>query len=168
MKYLNEHCSWYFPRLWRDGEHPDRKHMLGVVRKEMKKYLLIDGVLYEQTTEPRYVINTFGLGHNHGGTGMFCEYFYNDNIGKQNYFSALEGDKAVAYANYVAKRRGDTNDVGKFEPFIICHMPELVKIKPNKQHGNGDKFLNDVEDMICNTDNIMEAGLLAICMCGKE
>ena len=90
------------------------------------------------------------------------------NIGKQNYFSALEGDKAVAYANYVAKRRGDTNDVGKFKPFIICHIPELVKVKPNKQHGDGNKFLNEMENMICNTDNVMEAGLLAICMCGKE
>lgn len=168
LKYLNEHYSWYFPRLWRDGEHPDRKHMLSVVRKEMQKYLLIDGVLYKQTAEPRYVIVTFGLGHNHGGTGMLCEYHYNDNIGKQNYFSALQGNEAVAYANYVAKRRGDTNNVGKFEPFIICHMPELVKIKPNKQHGDGNKFLNDMEDMICNTDNIMEAGLLAMCMCNKE
>ena len=30
------------------------------------------------------------------------------------------------------------------------------------------KFLNEMENMICNTDNVMEAGLLAICMCGKE
>ncbi len=168
LMYLNEHCSCFFPRLWRDGEHPDRKHMLGVVRNEMKKYLLIDGVLYEQTAEPRYVIVTFGLGHNHGGTGMFCEYFYNSNISKDDYFSALEGDKAVAYANYVAKSRGDTNDAGKFKPFIICHMPELVKVNPNKQHGNGDKFLNTIEGLIRSSDSSSEAGLLAGIALGAE
>lgn len=160
LMYFNEHYSWYFSRLWRDGEHPDRKHMLSVVRKEMKKYLLIDGILFVQTAEPRYVVNTFGLGHNHGGTGMFCGYFYNPNISRNNYFSALEGDKAVAYANCVAKRRGDTNDIGKFKPFIICHMPELVKVKPNKQHGNGDEFLNTIEELVCASDNSLEAGLL--------
>lgn len=40
----------------------------------------------------------------------------------------------VNYANLVAEKRGDTKDIGKFKPFIICHMPELVKIKPNKWH----------------------------------
>lgn len=171
LVWCNDNCSTYFFfEFDREihGVDTSRQAVIKRVRKNMNTYLLVDGELYCTCAEPRYVVNTFGLGHNHGGTGMFCGYFYNDNIGKQNYFSALEGDKAVAYANYVAKRRGDTNDVGKFEPFIICHMPELVKIKPNKQHGNGNKFLNDVEDMICNTDNIMEAGLLVMCMCGKE
>lgn len=171
LVWCNDNCSTYFFfEFDREihGVDTSRQAVIKRVRKNMNTYLLVDGELYCTCAEPRYVVNTFGLGHNHGGTGMFCGYFYNDNIGKQNYFSALEGDKAVAYANYVAKRRGDTNDVGKFKPFIICHMPELVKIKPNKQHGNGNKFLNDVEDMICNTDNIMEAGLLAMCMCSKE
>lgn len=132
--YWRKHSSWFFPRTWRDGEHPDKKHMVAMARKEIRDFLLVDSELYKVTSEPRYVINTFGLGHNHGGTGMFCEYYYNPNISKESYFSALQGEQAVAYANKVAAGRGDTKDVGKFKPFIVCHMPELVKVKPNKQH----------------------------------
>lgn len=143
--YWREHSSEFFPRDWRDGEHPDKKHMLSVVRKETNKFLLVNGELYIKTTEPRYVVITFGLGHNHGGTGMFCEYCYNPNISKDNYFPATQGKEAVTYANCVAQKRGDTNDIGKFKPFIDVYMPELVKVKPNKQHNNGNQFLNDME-----------------------
>lgn len=143
--YWREHSSCFFPRTWRDGEHPDKKHMVAMAKKELKDFLLVDGELYTVTTEPRYCINVFGLGHNYGGTGMFCDYHYNPNICKESYFSALQGEQAVAYANKVAAGRGDTNDVGKFKPFIVCHMPEIVKVKPNKQCGNGNKFLNDMK-----------------------
>lgn len=162
-----EISSEFFPRLWRDGEHPDRNHMIEMARKETRQYLLVDGELYKRTAEPRYVVNTFGLGHNHGGTGMLCEYYYNTNISKDNYFSALDGEKAVAYANKVAAGRGDTKDVGKFKPFIVCHMPEIVKVKPKKQHGNGDNFLNDCEKVICGADSAFEAGLLVMAMAMK-
>ena len=160
--YWREHSSWFFPREWRDGEHPDRKHMLYIVKKETNKFLLVDGVLYVTTAEPRYVINTFGSGHNHGGTGMFCEYFYNSNISKENYFPATEGNAAVSYANSIAQKRGDTNDIGKFKPFIIVHMPELVKVKPNKQHNNVNQLLNDMEKIIENSDDVITAGLLCM------
>ena len=168
LKWCNDNCSSYFCFAFdRENYNVDtsRQAVIGKARRNMSKYILVDGELYEKCEEPRYVVNTFGLGHNHGGTGMFCEYFYNPNISKENYFSALQGEEAVAYANYVASRRGDTKDVGKFKPFIICYMPELVKVKPNKQHGDGNKFLKDIEGMICNTDSSTEAGLLAVAMC---
>ena len=162
LKYVNENCSIYFPRGWRDGEHPDKKRMLTAAREAIKNYVLIDGELYEQTAEPRYCINTFGLGHNHGGTGLFVDYHYNPNIRKDNYFSALDGDAAVEYANNVAARRGDTNDVGKFEKMIVVHMPELVKVKPKKQHGNGNKILNDMNDIVESVNDPFLAGLLCL------
>lgn len=164
LKYVNEKGSIYFPRSWRDGEHPDKKRMLTAAREAIKNYVLIDGELYEQTAEPRYCINTFGLGHNHGGTGMFVEYHYNPNIRKDNYFSALDGDAAVEYANKVAARRGDTNDVGKFEKMIVVHMPELVKIKPKEQHGNGNEHINIMNDIIDGTNDPLTAGLLCLAM----
>lgn len=162
--YWKEHSSWFFPREWRDGEHPDKKHMVTVARKKFRNFLLIDGELYKVTSEPRYEIITFGLGHNHGGTSMFCGYHYNPNISKDNYFSALQGGQAVAYANKVAAGRGDTKDVGKFKPFIVCHMPELVKVKPNKQHGSGCEFMNTMENIIRNSDSQTEAGIMCIAM----
>lgn len=168
LKYVNEHCSSYFPRSWRDGEHPDKERMMSAARKAIKNYVLIDGEIYEQTAEPRYVINTFGLGHNHGGTGMFVEYYYNPNIRNDNYFSALDGKKAVEYANSVAAGRGDTNDVGRFKELIIVYMPELVKVKPKKQHGEGNKFLNDVEDIINGSGDALTAGLLCMSLIAHE
>lgn len=137
--WRNEHCSTYFFHAWdREtyGKDTTKEAVVKTSQNAMKKYILVDSELYVQSAEPRYVINTFGLGHNHGGTAMFCVYFYNQNIRKDNYFSALEGEKAVAYANKVAAGRGDTEDVGKFKPFIVCHMPELVKVNSNKQSGN--------------------------------
>lgn len=167
LMWCNEHCSTYF-RFAFDREYyaedTSRKSVIKEAKDDMKKYILVDGELYTQSAEPRYVINTFGLGHNHGGTGMFCEYHYNPNIRKDNYFSALQGDKAVAYANKIATNRGDTKDIGKFKPFIICHMPELVKVKPNKQHGDGNEFLSSCEEVICSSNNTLEAGLLVMAM----
>lgn len=167
LKYVNEYCSTYFPSPWRDGAHPDRKRMLSAVRKEMSKYVLINGDVYEQTSEPRYCICTFGLGHNHGGTGMFVDYSYNPNICNDNYFSALDGKKAVEYANSVAAGRGDTKDVGKFKEMIIVYMPEIVRVNPKKQHGDGDEFINSIESLIRGSDSAAEAGLLAMAFTGS-
>lgn len=171
LVWCNEHCSTYFHFAY-DREYykkdTSRKAVIEQARSDMKGYILVDGELYGKSAEPRYVINTFGLGHNHGGTGMFCEYHYNPNISKENYFSALEGEMAVMYANEIAARRGDTKDVGKFEPFIVCHIPEIVKVKPNKQHGNGCKFLNNIETIIQNSDNATEAGIFSMAMALSE
>lgn len=171
LVWCHEHCSTFFKsgfdREYR-GEDTSREAVVKLARSSMRGYILVDGELYGQTAEPRYVINTFGLGHNHGGTGMFCEYHYNPNIRKDNYFSALQGDRAVAYANKVASGRGDTKDVGKFKPFIICHMPELVKVKPNKQHGNGNSFLNALENVISGSDSATEAALLCMAITVRD
>ena len=160
--YWREISSEFFPRTWRDGEHPDRKHMIKMARKETAEYLLVDGELYTQTTEPRYCIYTFGLGHNHGGTALSVNYGYNPNISKECYFSALDGEKAVEKANETAARRGDTNDVGRFKAEITVYMPELVKVKPKKQHGNGNEFHNMMESVIENSSSQGEAAV--VCM----
>jgi hypothetical protein len=137
-------------------------------REEAKRYLVIDGMLWEQTGEPRYVVNTFGLGHNHGGTGLFVEEFYNSNIPNKNYFSALDGDAAVAYANRVAERRGDTNDVGKFEKMIEVLIPEAVTIRPMQEHGEGDPFINKINAITEAAPDSTTAGLLAMMATAQE
>ena len=133
-----------------------------------KGFLIVDGILYREIGEPRYCVMTFGLGHNHGGTALMVSNHYNPNIGKSRYYSALDGDKAVAAANKIAARRGDTNDIGKFEKRIEVLLPEAVKVKPEKQHGGGDLFINSLEDMIEKTDSSFEAGILAIMMATSE
>lgn len=130
-------------------------------------YIIFDGKVWRPCGEPMYVINTFGLGHNHGGTGFFIEYHYNPNISKNNYFNALEREKAIAYGKKVAANRGDTDSIegiGKYDMIEVL-MPDMVTKNPQKEHGDGDSFMNSVEEMICGTDSSMEAGLLAIVMC---
>jgi len=137
-------------------------------RESAKNYILIDGAVWTVTGEPRYVVNTFGLGHNHGGTGLFVEEYYNENIAASNYFSALDGDKAVAYANKVAERRGDTNDVGKFEKMIEVLIPEAVTIRPEAEHGEGDPFINKINAITEAAPDSTTAGLLAIMATAQE
>ena len=163
--YCNKHCSAYFRFSWDrevKGEDTSRDGVINAAQTDMNCYILVDGELYVVSSEPRYVVNTFGLGHNHGGTSMFVEYGYNPNIRKENYFSALDSEKAIAYANKVAVGRGDTNDVGKFKKLITVYAPELVKVNPNKDGYNGNKFLNAMEDVINGANDSLTAGLLVL------
>lgn len=139
-----------------------KEYCIKAYRNEAKKYLVIDGEVWQQCGEPRYGITTFGLGHNHGGTGLSISHNYNPNIPSQNYFSALDGDQAVAYANEVARRRGDTNDVGKFKKMIEVLMPECVKVKPRKQHGDGNPSINKLNAICESSSSAFETGLMVM------
>lgn len=130
--------------------------------KEALQYLIIDGLVWKQCGEPLYEIQTFGLGNNHGGTALFVETCYNPNIGKDRYFNALLGDEAVATMNAIAQRRGDTKSVGRYGKMIKVLIPECVKRNPLREHGDGDPFINLLNDITDNASSPMEAGLLAI------
>lgn len=140
------------------------------IQKNSERYVIFNGVVWKQCGEPRYVVNTFGLGYNHGGTSMFIEDYYNPNISKDAYFCALEKEEAVAYANRIAEARGDTNDVGKFGKDIDIKvlMPECVHCNPKKEHGDGDPFMNSMESLIKAAGDPFTAGLLVIAKTAKE
>ena len=146
---------------WRGKSREDMLHSLN---EFVDSHLLIDGVIYEQKGEPRYVVQTFGLGHNHGGTAMIITGHYNPNIGKDNYFSALERDKAIVYANKIARARGDTKNVGTFgrDINIEVFMPEMVLCNPQLEHGNGSSLLNSLEDLVQGSSSATEAGLFVL------
>lgn len=102
------------------------------IRKEAKNYIYSCGHFWRVCNEPRYKVQTFGLGNNHGGTGFFIEF---DGSGA-NRFNALERDDAIKYGRAVAKNRGDTESIdiiGRFENIEVL-MPEMVKLKPNKMN----------------------------------
>ena len=79
---------------------------------------------------------------------MCVTHSYNSNISHTAYFSALDYDKAWAYANLTAARRGDNESV-PVRPnggnVIDVLIPEAVKVEASKQHGNGCEFINDIE-----------------------
>lgn len=138
-----------------------------IIFDRAENYILYSGKVWETCGEPMYNITTFGLGHNHGGTGFFIQYCYNPNISNKNYFNALEREKAIAYGKKVAADRGDTDSVDRMGKYDIIEvlMPEMVHRNPQKEHGDGDPFMNSLENMISGTESSAEAGLLAIAMC---
>lgn len=144
----------------------DKEDCQSNIKRQLEYYVLCDGILYEICGEPMYVINTFGLGHNHGGTGFFIEYFYNENICRDNYFNALQREQAITYGKQTAINRGDTLSVdGMGEHDIIeVLMPELIKRNPQKEHGEGCAFRNQIEKVVQSSNSVFEAGLLACCM----
>lgn len=127
-------------------------------------YVIFDGKVWTTCGEPMYVVNTFGLGHNHGGTGLFVDYYYNENICNKNYFNALEREQAIAYGKQVAEQRGDTENIETIEKHadIEVLMPQMVKRNPQKDHGNGDPFINSMETLISNSNSVEESQILCL------
>ena len=134
-------------------------------QEEADRYLIINGdEVWEVVGEPRYVIVTFGLGHNHASTALMIDNFYNSNIRGDFYFSALERKKAVERCVEVALARGDTNSVEDIRDSwpIEVLIPEAVRCNPAKEAGPGNEFLNSLESLIECSDSQAEAAALVI------
>lgn len=139
-----------------------RKQLINRLRTKTRRYLIIDGDVWSVCGEPRYEIITFGLGHNHGGSGLFVTTNYNRNIPNDRYFSTLDDKKAVEEFNRIAAARGDTESIGEYGKMIEVHLPDCVRLNPKKEHGKGEPFHNMLEEITEKCDSPMEAGLLTI------
>lgn len=163
--YTMDHCSTHFYDSWKREAHgmdTSRAASVKRARADLRRYLLVDGELYIQISEPRYCIYTFGLGHNHGGTALSVDYCYKPNISRERYFSALRGEEAAAEAIRIAIRRGDTESVDSIRPEIKVYAPDLVKVNPRRQHGKGDPFLNALYAITDAAPDALTAGLLCM------
>ncbi len=115
------------------SEYETKKDIVKRLKKEMSQYLIVDGVLYEMVIgKPYYIINTFGLGANHGGTALFVSYstapkrMIRESKGWA--FSINDTEKAISTAIEIATNRRDTNYIDKIKkPKIDIKMPELFK-----------------------------------------
>lgn len=116
LVYCNSHCSTYF--YWPNDKDRSRAGMVKKAKKNMSKYLLVDGVLYEKTVKPEYFILTFGVSGD--GTGLFVEYPARRDCGW--HFPADKGAEAVAKAKEIAIGRRDFADAKRFKADIICYL----------------------------------------------
>jgi hypothetical protein len=96
-------------------------------QKVVDQFVFFDNIWWVETDPPVYNYNTFGLGHNHGGTGFFIGYVdikSLDKYARKFYFTPKQREKAIKTVIKVAADRGDTNDVKRFqnipENIIIC------------------------------------------------
>jgi hypothetical protein len=106
-----------------------REDIIKRIKKDLSALLVIDGVLYEECGYPFYDIYTFGLGGNHGGTGLCVSYTYfpKQIKIKEWEYSPYKVEDAIAKADEVALNRRDTEYVGLFRQSIFCYLPELEK-----------------------------------------
>ena len=129
--------SYYFSKVkdWSNFSYTDyskyetKEDIIKRIKKDLSALLVIDGVLYEECGYPYYDICTFGLGGNHGGTGMCVSYTYAPKkLRVKNWdYSPYKVEDAIAKANEVALNRRDTEYVGLFRQSIFCYLPELEK-----------------------------------------
>ena len=161
VESLSKHNGCYFNRG--AGKEAVKKELLAEARNHI---IIDDNEVWVKTAEPRYVIATFGLGHNHGGTSLMVDHGYNPNIRKDFYFNALERDQAIATCKQVAIQRGDSNSVAHIGDFwrLEVLLPEAVRVKPNSytKRVGGNDFLAACEDLICSADSAGTAGLLVL------
>lgn len=172
--YAGVTYSTYFGRYsgyCKDSVRENRDEVIARANKDMEGYLLVDGELYEETYEPMYNITTFGLGHNHGGTGFFVDYCYNPNISSKNYFNALQYEEAINHVIKTAAGRGDTNDVERYEEAkangdykITVYDESLVTRNPKVDHGDGNPLMNDFESIINASESSNEAGIMVMAL----
>ena len=163
---LNE-LHWYIYN--QSYSWQDRESVIKNIKKSTERYLIIDSVVYKESGEPRYCINTFGLGHNHGGTGVFVDTFYNSNISKDRYFNANNRKDMLKKAKETALNRGDTESIQYLNNSkIVVIKPELVKCNPQVEHGDGDEFINQIESMVNLSSSSAEAGLFAMALALKS
>lgn len=159
--------SRYFPPERRDTTTRglSRDDALAALRDWAESFLVVDGVVWQQVGEPRYVVMTFGLGHNHGGTALLTDTGYNPNIAAGRYFRADQFREARASAVATAERRGDSNDIPglrRLRPPIRVVIASAVRCQPDREHGDGDPFLNAVHAISEAAPDAATAGLLTI------
>lgn len=154
----------------RCGRTPEKEQLLADAQELIDRFLLIDGVVHERIGEPMFVIMTFGLGHNHGGTALMLSNWYNPNLRKDAYFTALQRDEAIAEAKRIAERRGDTDSISSVEvdKDITVLMPEMVRRNPALEHGDGDPFLNELHALSEAAPDAVTSGALVVAATLKE
>jgi hypothetical protein len=95
--------------------------VLKKAQAECDQYIIIGNHVWQQVEQPIYSYTTFGLGHNHGGTGFFVSFIDPKNIPEGNkkfYFMPEQLQTALDTVIKVAQNRGDTESV---ESIKKCH-----------------------------------------------
>lgn len=82
------------------------------MQNEADKYLVIGDEVWQEADEPVYAVATYGLGHNHGGTGLSIDSLsrYKTSDGSpvgEWVFPIDQREEAIAKALEVAENRGD-------------------------------------------------------------
>ena len=144
-QFAKDPCPYHLDRACYTFLHLKQDARCGLMAWA-RTLLFIDGERWVRASEPRYVIMTFGLGHNHGGSSLFTDTHYNSNISKDRYYRIDQFEVAMKEFERIALARGDNQSVPSthHDTFKIL-IPEAVRCRPAKEAGSGDPFINRVE-----------------------
>ena len=124
--------SYMFNKNYDDySNYETRQEIIARAKKDMQKYILVNGELYGKIELPCYRIMTFGMGNNHSCTALLVCYNKKPQTWikrKENRgycFSALDFNNAYQKAVAVANGRGDNLSIQYFKQDIIVYMQEL-------------------------------------------
>jgi hypothetical protein len=97
-------------------------------------HLLIDGILYAETSEPRYLVinRPFSNDLSTGNTAIYPTFFYSTFLGSDRwaYFRADELDEAIATATALAEKYNDYKNLPIKVKAIEILMPSEVRCNP--------------------------------------
>lgn len=120
--------------LGADWETGSQEATARAIRGALRGLLIIDGLVHREASEPRYVVMTFGLGRNHGGTALMTDDHFNSNLNRSSYFSLLDLEAAKARATEIATNRGDTKclPIAVNGPVYQVLLPEAIRIRTHR------------------------------------
>lgn len=105
------------------------KAAISAARRFYSPFILIDDALYEAIGEPRFVLMTFGLGHNHGlgwGTSLSVDHDFNPNIRRARYWRVDEERLANEAGRAIATERGDSKALPHFDKRLYDRFEILI------------------------------------------
>ena len=110
---------------------PSIYHQQAEAKAKELRLIAVDGFLWRRTTEPRYYARTFGMGNNHGGTGLFIDQHECQGPFDTHVYPANALDEAIEHAVNVASERGDTESISTMTPTnpIEVLIPEAVTLR---------------------------------------
>lgn len=123
-------ADWYVSR-----DASSAGHFADLLAERYADFLIVDvddrDEVWVPCSEPRYVVQTFGVGSNHGGTALMVTGGDNSNVKATAYFRADDFESARAYGLQIAARRSDTESVARIEaqePEIAVLVPDAVRL----------------------------------------
>lgn len=130
------------------GRHP-RLSMIAKAEAHLSRYLALNSgsavapfyTLMREVCEPLYCVATIGSGAGDGGTILYPTLESNRNLPPERFFSALDGEWAIKYANELAKSRGDAEDIGTFAATIQVLKEDECLWPRRDQNGNIREFV---------------------------
>lgn len=133
---------------WHDSpSYYSREGALACLDAWVSQFVIIDDRLCEEIGEPRYVVMTFGLGHNHGlgwGTSLSVDHGFNVNIPTDRYWRIDQEQEANEAGWALARRRGDTKAEEHFKKRLYDRfeilIPEAVRMSRAHRTEPVDEF----------------------------